>query len=879
MFQSPEMHPYSTPPPEHALPITRKRDVLPPVVQSEPSSLSKPVTEQTEADQPVNLTARATEASPSTVKDSTLVVDTPSSQASTVAPQDLNYAEKNEAEDEEAAKVLAEMASGKTEESLPMKPIVTAEMNESEIHLKEENRELKAVQEEPKQENEIPKEIKPSLEVQEEVKGAEQSKEELETVKEYVEQVQDEPKEAEDKERAQELLGSSAENHEKEKTENIQENFEESKNGAKMEKEPLEEENMDTLPAVSILPTPEPEPSALKGPAVQLEDPEPMDVDTTLKNEDLGVVVPVSVPSKESIAVAEKPVEDELSSNKSVRGSPVPPVEEIEVEEGVVRSPTPQPDASEAQRDLPEPQPSSLEPASRETEQVMGGRDDSVHSSPRKVAAEEEEKPSKDTEELPARKEEAGSEDKSARDNDKGFSKEVEEQEEKGPQEEPGEEKVVETEPKTEDSEPLPEKKASPVVEKESKADEEEDELQIEKDDSEDEESIQKRSDQQMSDSDSGSDDDTQRLGGQKRRWTSSVPQQPSEPVLIISTESLKEIVPDAKLLAASEVRLTSPEPERPERVKRPRLHNAVAEPVASAPVKKERTISVQDAEPEPLAPANNPASNVIIVTNLVRPFTINQLRELLSRTGNLVANAFWIDRVKSTCLAQYESVEEAVATRSALHGVHWPISNPKTLVVDFATEQELQDCRDGRKESLNAPTTSNTNAAAQSALPEKLPVEEQSNSTNRRAKEEKEERGWEVRGPVREWDRAKIGEVVPGEREFKREQEKREREREDRTVRSREEQTAASGTAKDETPAKLLDDLFRKTKATPCIYWLPLTAEQIAEKEEMRRQRIAEREKRLAESQRAREESARARSERDRRDHKPRRDSSPRRR
>lgn len=34
----------------------------------------------------------------------------------------------------------------------------------------------------------------------------------------------------------------------------------------------------------------------------------------------------------------------------------------------------------------------------------------------------------------------------------------------------------------------------------------------------------------------------------------------------------------------------------------------------------------------------------------------------------------------------------------------------------------------------------------------------------------------------------------------------------------------------KEEEPptAKLLDDLFRKTKATPCIYWLPLTNEQV---------------------------------------------------
>ena len=33
---------------------------------------------------------------------------------------------------------------------------------------------------------------------------------------------------------------------------------------------------------------------------------------------------------------------------------------------------------------------------------------------------------------------------------------------------------------------------------------------------------------------------------------------------------------------------------------------------------------------------------------------------------------------------------------------------------------------------------------------------------------------------------------------------------------------------APEEPPAKLLDDLFRKTKAAPCIYWLPLTDSQV---------------------------------------------------
>lgn len=32
-----------------------------------------------------------------------------------------------------------------------------------------------------------------------------------------------------------------------------------------------------------------------------------------------------------------------------------------------------------------------------------------------------------------------------------------------------------------------------------------------------------------------------------------------------------------------------------------------------------------------------------------------------------------------------------------------------------------------------------------------------------------------------------------------------------------------------DEPPAKLLDDLFLKTKTAPCIYWLPHTEEQVS--------------------------------------------------
>jgi len=49
----------------------------------------------------------------------------------------------------------------------------------------------------------------------------------------------------------------------------------------------------------------------------------------------------------------------------------------------------------------------------------------------------------------------------------------------------------------------------------------------------------------------------------------------------------------------------------------------------------------------------------------------------------------------------QYDTENEAVETRTALHGVRWPMSNPKCLSVDFTTDRNFEDLR--RKDSGEA--------------------------------------------------------------------------------------------------------------------------------------------------------------------------------
>lgn len=51
------------------------------------------------------------------------------------------------------------------------------------------------------------------------------------------------------------------------------------------------------------------------------------------------------------------------------------------------------------------------------------------------------------------------------------------------------------------------------------------------------------------------------------------------------------------------------------------------------------------------LTPPRNPPSDVLLITNLVRPFTLIQLKEMLQRTGNL--QDIWVDKIKSKCIAK----------------------------------------------------------------------------------------------------------------------------------------------------------------------------------------------------------------------------------
>ncbi len=85
-------------------------------------------------------------------------------------------------------------------------------------------------------------------------------------------------------------------------------------------------------------------------------------------------------------------------------------------------------------------------------------------------------------------------------------------------------------------------------------------------------------------------------------------------------------------------------------------------------------------------------------VEHLVRPFTLNQLKELLSRTGEIDGSdaGFYINKIKSVCVVRYARASGARDTVAALNNVKWPSTNPKSLSVTLTDREEFERLNEG---------------------------------------------------------------------------------------------------------------------------------------------------------------------------------------
>ncbi|CAN5966976.1 unnamed protein product [Sphagnum jensenii] len=198
--------------------------------------------------------------------------------------------------------------------------------------------------------------------------------------------------------------------------------------------------------------------------------------------------------------------------------------------------------------------------------------------------------------------------------------------------------------------------------------------------------------------------------------------------------------------------------------------------------------------------PSTKPPTTSLKIDKFLRPFTHKAVKELLANTG--AVQAMWMDQIKTHCYVMYSTVEEAVATRNALYNLQWPPQGGRLLTAEFVEPEEVKIRCDGEKAATsNAPTTrgpvpaNNTPAehvvsAPPPTHPSSLPPVPAS--------------GLPPPPPLPPPPRERP--PMPSKQEM-------------------------------ESQGPTLDDLFKKTRAKPHIYYLPLTDQDVAAKLAARRQ------------------------------------------
>ncbi|KAG6657477.1 hypothetical protein CIPAW_04G094000 [Carya illinoinensis] len=170
--------------------------------------------------------------------------------------------------------------------------------------------------------------------------------------------------------------------------------------------------------------------------------------------------------------------------------------------------------------------------------------------------------------------------------------------------------------------------------------------------------------------------------------------------------------------------------------------------------------------------PSQKAPTNSLRIDRFLRPFTLKAVQDLLDKTRSVAS--FWMDHIKTHCYVSYSSVEEAIETGNA--EVKMRVEAPQTLAAPASAGPTI----------LPAPATPQLQPSHQhrQQLPPPPPLTPPPPLSNPLSQES----GFIFHPHLR----------LP---------------------------------EKLDPPIVTLDDLFQKTKATPRIYYLPLSEEQVAEK------------------------------------------------
>ncbi|KAI0507660.1 hypothetical protein KFK09_013787 [Dendrobium nobile] len=215
-------------------------------------------------------------------------------------------------------------------------------------------------------------------------------------------------------------------------------------------------------------------------------------------------------------------------------------------------------------------------------------------------------------------------------------------------------------------------------------------------------------------------------------------------------------------------------------------------------------TLSADSPKERVVPTPKKPATTSLRIDNFLRPFTLKAVQELLAQTGNVCD--FWMDHIKTHCYVTYSSVEEAAETRKAVYNIQWPPNGGRLLAAEFVDPQEV-------KSRLEVPPPSPAQISPTPATPKVLPPHQKTQAPQPTHQQNLRQQPLPPPPPLTHPPPPPpplLSNPPPV---------------------AREQRLPPPPPKKPEPPVVTLDDLFKKTKATPRIYYLPLTEEQVSAK------------------------------------------------
>ncbi|KAI3762566.1 hypothetical protein L1987_52998 [Smallanthus sonchifolius] len=199
--------------------------------------------------------------------------------------------------------------------------------------------------------------------------------------------------------------------------------------------------------------------------------------------------------------------------------------------------------------------------------------------------------------------------------------------------------------------------------------------------------------------------------------------------------------------------------------------------------LKSDSSVGHEEPKERVVPLSSKPPTTSLRIDRFLRPFTLKAVQQLLGKSGTIVS--FWMDHIKTHCYVTYSSVEEAVETRNAVYNLQWPANGGRLLIAEFVDPSEVKSRTEAPLPSPVTPVSSTTTPPPTTKLPpqQQLPPP-----------------------PPLPLPPPPPLSHPPHSRE-------------------------AALPPPPPLPVVTLDDLFRKTRATPRIYYLPLSEEQVAAK------------------------------------------------